>query len=124
MTPAGASAQAAADSQLPAGWEFIEPGDWTLLIWDDELVVFMMAARQPMHIWLRVELKRAESIGTRSWNELIEVNCSAGQTRRLSVTFYSRSNLQSSLVSFNEVAPWKYPTPDTRGEIPLLMLCD
>jgi hypothetical protein len=61
MTPAGASAQAASGLPMPPGWEFIEVDGWKLVDYDDDTLVFVMVARQPMHIWVRFEKRRPYS---------------------------------------------------------------
>lgn len=124
MTPAGASAQAAAGQQLPAGWEFIEVNDWILVDYNADSLFFLMAARQPMHIWVRTELKRADTSGTRSVRQMVEVDCSNWRRRDLNFAFYQRNNLSGSVLLDDQLGEWKYPAPDTIGEIPLNILCE
>jgi hypothetical protein len=124
MTPAGASAQAAAGQQLPAGWEFIEVNDWFLVDYNADSLFFLMAARQPMHIWVRTELKRADTSGTRSVRQMVQVDCSNWRRRELNSAFYQRNNLSGSVLLDDQPGEWTYPAPDTIGEIPLNILCE
>jgi hypothetical protein len=135
MTPADASAQAGSYQELPAawaasylplpaGWEFIELQDWTLVDADDDILVFVQAARQPMHIWVRWEKKRALPTGLRSWRDLVQVDCSGGRTRLVTNQAFNASNLEELVGPAGEAAPWTFPAPGSRAEIPLLVLCD
>jgi hypothetical protein len=135
MTPSGASAIAVSYQELPAswaasylplpaGWEFIEVGDWNLITYNDSQLALVMAARQPMHIWVRSEYKRVSERGTRSVRTLYQVECNTGRTRIVSQSFFGASNHDSMTASFNEVEPWQYPAPGTMGEVPLRVLCD
>jgi hypothetical protein len=124
MTPAGASAQAASGQQLPAGWEFVEVMDWVYVGRTDSALDFVMLARQPLHIWVRRELKVARTTGTRSIRMLVQADCGAGRTRIVSSVYFSSSNLEVHNGSDDETQPWDYPAPGTIGEIPLNILCD
>jgi len=135
MTPAGAvattgsfqelpAAVAASYLPLPAGWEFIEVGEWILFDRGDDSLTFVMAARQPMHIWTRVEYRRPASTGTRSSRQLKQVDCNAWRVRTITSLSFSASNLQTLRLSDDEAQPWSYPAPGTIGEIPLTLLCD
>jgi hypothetical protein len=135
MTPSGASAIAGSYQELPAswaasyvplpvGWEFIEVGDWTLVDPGDDSLTFVMAARQPMHIWTRVEYRRPASTGKRSSRQLKQVDCNAWRVRTITSLSFSASNLQTLRLSDDEAQPWSYPAPGTIGEIPLIVLCD
>lgn len=125
MTPVGASAQQAADRQLPAGWEFIEVMDWVWVGGDagGTSLMFIRRARQPDHIWIRYELKSPTPAGARSWNHLVQVDCSGGRTKVVSGSSFSENNLLDFRL---DSAPedWRYPSPGTRGDFPLQLLCD
>ena len=123
MIPASASAQAASGQALPPGWAFIQVMDWFLAGRNDDVLVFVMPARQPMHLWVRTEYKRVSPQGVRSLRELVQVECDAGRTRVVSVSYFSASNLEVPDMQGAEVQPWSYPGPGTIGEIPLDLLC-
>jgi len=124
MTPAGASAQAAAGLPIPPGYEFIQVKGWELVFSDDDGLTFVMTARQPMHIWVRTEYKRARPSGTRSMRQLFQIDCNAGRTRGVTAVYFSASNLESFIMQDDETRPWIYPAPGTIGDIPLNILCD
>jgi hypothetical protein len=135
LTPAGASATAGSYQELPAswaasylplpaGWEFIEVGDWTLVDPGDDSLTFVMAARQPTHIWTRTEHRRPSTTGTRSYRHLQQVDCNGWRVRVITSQWFSASNLQTLRLSDDEAQPWSYPAPGTVGEIPLIVLCD
>jgi len=131
MTPAGASAQAAASQQVPsdweeiapAGWEFIQMQGWTLVSRDEDTLVFHKAARQPMHVWVRFEKMRPFPSGLRSWSHLVQVDCSGGRRRNVTGNNFSGSNLEGFISAFGP-EDWTYPEPGSRGEFPLIALCD
>ena len=123
MTPAGASAQAASAQAIPPGWEFIQLKDWTYAASTENLIVFFMVARQPMHIWARYEFKRPDPSGLRSWTELVQVDCSGGRTKVVTGNQYSGSKLEGHIRAFGP-DDWTYPRPGSFGDSPLMALCD
>ncbi len=123
LTPAGASAQEASDQALPPGWAFVQAMDWLLAANTADVLVFVMPARQPMHIWVRTEYKRVSSQGVRSVRELVQVECNAGRTRVVTAVFFSASNLEVHNFQAEEIQPWQYPAPGTIGDVPLDLLC-
>ena len=132
MTPAGASAQAAASQQVPsdweeiapAGWEFIQMRGWTIVNRQPRALVLHKVARQPMHIWVRFELKHQdESTGLRSWSQLVHVDCRGGRTKIVTGNNFSGSNFEGFISVFGPL-DWEYPAPGTVDDLPLLALCD
>ncbi len=124
MTPAGASAQAASGQAIPPGWASIETQGWTFVDFDHETLMFVRAARQPMHIWTRFESKTPLVEDKFSWRSLVQVDCSNWRRRTLNSSYYERNNLSGSAFLDDQPEDWIYPAPDSFGEVPLLVLCD
>ncbi len=134
MTPAGASATtgsyqelpaavAASYLPLPAGWDFIEEGDWNLIDYNATDLSLVMAARQPSHIWVRKEYRGSAASPARSVRRLEQVDCRSWRVRRVSVTYFALNNLEQVITYSDEVRPWEFPAPGTMGEVSLRVLC-
>jgi hypothetical protein len=99
---------------------------WTFVDSNHETLVFLMEARQPMHIWVRYESKTPLSNDIRrfSWRNLVQVDCSNWRRRNLNSAYYERNNLSGSVFLDEQPDDWIYPGPDSFAEIPLVVLCD
>jgi hypothetical protein len=123
LIPASASAQSASEQPLPPGWGFIESEGWTLSGEGPDTLVFVMPARQEMHIWVRYEIREPVA-GMRSWRDLKQVDCTNWRVRAVSSSRFAESNLVRLVDTVNVPTNWDFPAPETFGEIPLSTLCD
>jgi hypothetical protein len=110
------------EALLGPGWEGVRPDGWTLMSRSSELLTFHRPARQPRHIWFRVEYSDVAS-DYRSARSLNEVDCAGGRLRIVSLSTFSLPNLEGPHEGFNEIQSWDYVAPDTHGETMLKAVC-
>ncbi len=104
------------------GWEGVRPDGWKLMSRSSEVLTFYRSARQPRHIWFRVEYSDVAS-EYRSARSLNEVDCAGGRLRIVSLSTFSLPNLEGSHEGFDETQSWDYVAPDTHGETMLQAAC-
>lgn len=104
------------------GWEGVRPHGWKLISRSSEMLMFSRPARQPRHIWLRVEYSdnASESRSVRSLNEF---DCAGGRLRIVSVSTFRLSNLEGPHEGLNEIQSWDYVAPGTHGDALLQTAC-
>jgi hypothetical protein len=107
---------------LGPGWEGVRPDGWTLISRSSEVLTFFRPARQPRHIWLRVEYSDDAS-DARSVRSLNEVDCAGGRLRIVSLSTFRLSNLEGPHEGLNEIQSWDYVAPGTHGEALLQTAC-
>lgn len=110
------------EASLGPGWEGVRPDGWTLISRSSEMLMFSRPARQPQHIWLRVEYSdnASESRSVRSLNEF---DCAGGRLRIVSLSTFRLSNLEGPHEGLNEIQSWDYVAPGTHGEALLQTAC-
>jgi hypothetical protein len=106
-------------AQASDGWVFYASSSGAQFFYNPSRIAGSITKR----VWVRVEMAQAMAGGSRSFRDLLEVDCRDGKIRQLSSTSYIKPNLSGESLAREEARPWTYPPPNSPLELLFSLVC-